>query len=63
MTQCLGHEASNCTIECSCLLKPHWIRINGAIQAALSQITLAELSQPAYSQKHDHQPVLVEEKL
>lgn len=46
VTECsLGD--SQCEIEAVCNIGHHWRRINGAIRAALDQVTLADLASPA----------------
>ncbi|MEM9532450.1 MAG: SUF system Fe-S cluster assembly regulator [Pseudomonadota bacterium] len=45
MTQCSVHEGL-CATESFCSLRGHWQRISAAVERALSEVTLTELSLP-----------------
>ena len=45
VTQCTIHS-QECSRTQFCATRPHWHRINTAINAALGAITLAEMSNP-----------------
>jgi FeS assembly SUF system regulator len=50
MTECLTGEPGGCAIEHSCPSRPNWARINQAIEAALTQVHLADiLPQPPFA--------------
>jgi FeS assembly SUF system regulator len=58
-TQCTSHQP-DCARAEFCSTKPHWQRINRVVGAALSAITLAELTPfgaPAQSAADQHQSV------
>ncbi len=42
---CAGDHASDCAMEGSCHVRPHWQIVNRTIRAALSGVTLASLGQ------------------
>lgn len=42
-----GGEEDGCGIESLCPMHGHWNRVNGAVHAALSSVTLAEMAQDA----------------
>lgn len=44
LTQCMHGSSSDCTIEGSCLVRPHWPLINQSVRAALAAVTLAEIA-------------------
>lgn len=44
---CDNHEDDVCAIEGHCPTKSHWVQISRKIRAALSDITLLELSRPS----------------
>ena len=46
LTECTQHLGA-CAQESSCHVREPWQRINGAVHAALSRITLADLAAPA----------------
>lgn len=45
ITVCSGEHASDCAIEGSCHVRPHWQIVNRTIRAALASVTLASLGQ------------------
>jgi FeS assembly SUF system regulator len=45
ITVCAGDHASDCAMEGSCHVRPHWQIVNRTIRAALSSVTLASLGQ------------------
>ncbi|MFK7955672.1 MAG: SUF system Fe-S cluster assembly regulator [Lysobacterales bacterium] len=45
MTQCSVHEGL-CSTEAVCALRGHWQHISRAVHAALSEMTLQDMSQP-----------------
>ena len=45
ITVCSGEHASDCAIEGSCHVRPHWQIVNRTIRAALGSVTLASLGQ------------------
>lgn len=45
ITQCTGDE-DHCTRQSFCLTRPHWNRINSAVSAALSSVSLADMAAP-----------------
>ena len=51
LTNCQSAEAhgqlSACTLEGSCVVRPHWGPINLAVRDALGAVTLAQLAEPA----------------
>ncbi|RME65136.1 MAG: SUF system Fe-S cluster assembly regulator [Alphaproteobacteria bacterium] len=46
LTNCLGEHAGDCSLESICATRPHWHAINGAVRAALAQVSLAEMALP-----------------
>jgi len=44
LTVCIEGSPGECDLEPYCQVRGHWQRINVAVEAALSQITLAELA-------------------
>ena len=49
ITECTMHPGA-CAQESSCHVRDPWQRINGAVQAALEKITLADLAKPMDSE-------------
>lgn len=45
ITVCAGEHASDCAMEGSCHVRPHWQIVNRTIRAALAGVTLASLGQ------------------
>ena len=45
ITICAGEHASECAMEGSCHVRPHWQIVNRTIRAALAGVTLASLGQ------------------
>jgi FeS assembly SUF system regulator len=46
LTQCLEHGAQPCDVEPICPTRRGWNRLNDAVKRALTEVSLAELSQP-----------------
>jgi FeS assembly SUF system regulator len=46
LTQCLDHGAQPCDVEPICPTRRGWNRLNDAVKRALTEVSLAELSQP-----------------
>lgn len=46
VTECSAVLAHGCQIELGCPARSNWQKINSAVRGALSQLTLAEMSQP-----------------
>jgi FeS assembly SUF system regulator len=46
LTQCLEHGAQPCDVEPICPTRRGWNRLNDAVKRALSEVSLAELSEP-----------------
>ena len=44
LTQCVDTGKSDCCIDQTCRVKPHWTHVNGAVRGALAGVTLASLS-------------------
>jgi FeS assembly SUF system regulator len=44
LTECIGHEPSDCQVEMVCPTRTNWQRINVAVRQALSGITLEEMA-------------------
>lgn len=49
VTECIEDAPGACDKEPFCQVRGNWSRINQAIRAALDDITLAEMSQPAHA--------------
>ena len=47
LTACVDGSEANCGVESLCPMRGGWEKVNRAIRAALEEVTLAELSQPA----------------
>ena len=47
LTACVDGSEADCGVESLCPMRGGWEKINRAIRAALEEVTLAELSQPA----------------
>jgi FeS assembly SUF system regulator len=45
VTQCTSDE-DHCSRQSFCLTRPHWSRINSAVAAALSSVSLADMASP-----------------
>ena len=45
ITVCAGDHASDCAMEGSCNVRPHWQIVNRTIRTALAGVTLASLGQ------------------
>ena len=48
MTECLGEPAGTCEIELLCPVRSTWGRINAAVRHALDELTLADVTRPAF---------------
>lgn len=46
LTACVDHSRTDCALEGSCRVQPHWAAVNGAVHSALSGISLASLIKP-----------------
>ena len=46
LTQCLEHGAEPCDVEPICPTRRGWNRLNEAVKRALTEVSLAELTQP-----------------
>ena len=46
LTQCLEHGAQPCDVEPICPTRRGWNRLNDAVKRALSEVSLAEMSEP-----------------
>lgn len=44
MTACVEQGRSDCAVEASCRVKPHWGAVNGAVRGALAGVSLASLA-------------------
>ncbi|KTE26520.1 MULTISPECIES: SUF system Fe-S cluster assembly regulator [unclassified Sphingopyxis] len=44
LTSCVAEGRHDCSLEGSCKVQPHWGVVNGAVRAALQEISLASLS-------------------
>ncbi len=49
LTTCVDEERHDCALDGHCQVKPHWGVVNDAIRAALADVSLLHLSQPASS--------------
>ncbi len=47
LTACVDGSDADCGVESLCPMRGGWEKVNRAIRAALEEVTLAELSQPA----------------
>ena len=47
LTACVDGSEADCGVESLCPMRGGWEKVNRAIRAALVEVTLAELSQPA----------------
>ena len=47
LTACVEGSEADCGVESLCPMRGGWEKVNRAIRAALEEVTLAELSQPA----------------
>ena len=47
LTACVDGSEADCGVESLCPMRGGWEKVNRAIRAALEEVTLAELSQPA----------------
>lgn len=47
LTHC-GQPGSECGLSTGCSVRPHWAPVNRAVKAALSEVSLATLAQPAH---------------
>ena len=46
LAACVDGSADHCGVERLCSMRGNWNRVNGAIRAALEDISLAEMAQP-----------------
>ncbi len=46
LTSCIDH-ASDCTLEASCSVRPHWPIVNAALRGALADVPLTRLAEAA----------------
>ncbi len=44
LTNCIEKAPGECCYETGCSMRPHWQAINGAVKAALSNISLDEVA-------------------
>lgn len=44
LTQCVDDSRSDCGLNASCAVKPHWPVVNEALRGALSQVSLIRLA-------------------
>jgi FeS assembly SUF system regulator len=44
LTQCVDDARSDCGLNASCAVKPHWPVVNEALRGALSQVSLIRLA-------------------
>ena len=58
LTACVDGAESNCDVESLCTMRGNWNRVNTAIHAALSSVTLADmsLSIPMFGVPADEEP-------
>ncbi len=58
LTACVDGAESNCDVELLCPMRGNWNRVNTAIHAALSSVTLADmsLSIPTFGVPADEEP-------
>lgn len=47
LTTCADDERHDCALDGHCAVRPHWSVVNGAIRAALADVSLLHLSRPA----------------
>lgn len=47
LTACVDHSRTDCAMEGSCRVQPHWAAVNGAVRGALGAISLASLIKPS----------------
>jgi FeS assembly SUF system regulator len=45
LTACIEHGRHDCTLESSCMVRPHWPIVNEALRGALAGIALTSLAQ------------------
>jgi len=57
ITVCAGDHASDCVMEGSCHVRPHWQIVNRTIRAALAGVTLASLGQHIPDPKRPEHPL------
>ena len=44
LTACVDDARNDCSLACSCKVKPHWNAVNGAVRGALGGVSLASLA-------------------
>ncbi len=49
LTNCIQHSPGECDMETGCRMRPHWQKINDAVQNALHSVSLAEVAAPEYN--------------
>jgi FeS assembly SUF system regulator len=47
LTNCAGHDVTDCAMEGHCAIRGHWPPINQAVRGALAAVSLADLVRPA----------------
>ncbi|MBV1689932.1 SUF system Fe-S cluster assembly regulator [Novosphingobium sp. G106] len=47
LTACVEHGRHDCTLESSCMVRPHWPLVNEALRGALAQVSLTRLAEVA----------------
>lgn len=46
LTSCVEHGRHDCSLESSCVVRPHWGVVNEALRGALAEVPLTRLAQP-----------------
>jgi len=41
LTACVDHRKQDCSLECSCMARPHWGAVNAAMRGALAEVPLS----------------------
>jgi len=47
LTECIQDRPGHCDLEARCRVRGYWQKINGAVQRALTEVSLADLACPA----------------
>ena len=48
LTSCVDTgRGGDCTLECSCAVKPHWVTVNQTVRGALAAVPLTQMAAPA----------------
>lgn len=47
LTACVDHGKQDCSLECSCMARPHWGAVNAAMRGALAEVPLSRFVAPA----------------